>query len=141
MEDLTTQEQNFVKEVVKTGNKTEAVVKAYKEEDRNYAHVKGSRLIRKDTIQKAIQTFADRIPDDKLHNVLMEGLDAESNEKPDYAIRHKYLDTSLKLKGLYEPDEQKNINVLMPILVRFLNVKDNDTTSDSGHTNRISEAL
>lgn len=57
---LTTQEQNFVKEVVRTGNKTEAVVKAYKEKDSNYAGVKGNRLIRKDKIQKAIKPIVDK---------------------------------------------------------------------------------
>ena len=129
-EKLTNQEKIFVKGVVETGNLTQSVMEAYDEEDPNYAGVKGNRLIRKDKIQNAIQTLADRIPDDKLYNVLMEGLGAEYNEKPDYGIRHKYLDTSLKIKGAYEVDENRNINILMPVLVKFLNTKDDKTNSD-----------
>ena len=148
MDKLTAQEQVFVKEVVKTGNKTKAVVKAYQEEDPNYAGVKGHRLLRKDKIQNAIQTLADRIPEDKLHTVLMEGLEAgkhiyknnnESGEiedmgvEPDYAVRHKYLDTALKLKGEYPTDSsQPNLNILMPVLVKFLEKKDD--TNDNRNT-------
>lgn len=133
---LTKQEQGFVKDLIKTGNATEAVLNNFDIEDPNYAGVKGNRLIRNDKIQKAIRTLADRIPDDKLHEVIMEGLNAETNEKPDYNVRHKYLDTSLKLKGAYEVDENRNINILMPVLVKFLDKKD-DETSSNGDTNRI----
>ena len=130
MEELTQQEQDFVKEVVKTGNKTEAVVKAYKEKDDNYAGVKGHRLIRKDKIQKAVtqvkKTLAERIDVDKLEKVFNEGLEAgkhiyknnnESGEiedmgiEPDYAVRHKYFDSGVKIMGEYAPDRNVNINL------------------------------
>lgn len=60
------------------------------------------------------------IPDKKLAKVLDEGLDAgkrifkNNNEtgeiedmgiEPDYAVRHKYLETGLKLKGHYVPED------------------------------------
>lgn len=127
---LTKQEQGFVKDLVKTGNATEAVKNNFDIESDGYARVKGHRLITKDNVKQAIQSLADRIPDDKLHEVLMEGLDAENNEKPDYGIRHKYLDTALKIKGAYEPDENKNINILIPVLVKFLDKKDDGTSNN-----------
>ena len=51
----------------------------------------------------------------------------------DYAVRHKYLDTALKLKGLYDTDAQNKINVIMPVLVKFID-KPNDRTSDNRDT-------
>jgi hypothetical protein len=52
--------------------------------------------------------------DKKLTKVLMEGLDAtkiygkdSDVEHPDYAVRHKYLDTALKLKGYTEAETDK----------------------------------
>ena len=151
---LTKQDKKFVEKVVETGNLTKSAQEAYDIEDPNYAGKKGSLKVREGKIQKAIQTLADRIPDDKLHKVIMEGLDAgkhifknnnESGEiedmgiEADYAVRHKYLDTALKLKGLYEPDDQKKINILIPVLVKFLNEKDNG--SDNGNTSGVSQTL
>ena len=135
---LTKQDKKFVEKVIETGNLTKSAQEAYDIEDPNYAGKKGSLKVREGKIQQAIQTLADRIPDDKLHEVIMEGLNAgkkifknnnstgeveEVGYEADYAVRHKYLDTSLKLKGLYEEDKQKSINILMPVLVKFLNEK------------------
>ena len=127
MEKLTTQEQNFVKEVVKTGNKTQAVVKAYKEEDANYAGVKGNRLIRNDKIQKAIQTLADQIPNELLIEKHLELLNKEEVLLKNNVSTHEVeviptgqidatavragLDMAYKLKGAYAPDKQININL------------------------------
>ena len=153
-EKLTKQDKKFVEKVVETGNLTKSAQEAYDIEDSNYAGKKGSLKVREGKIKKAIQTLADRIPDDKLYNVLMEGLEAgkhifknnnESGEiedmgiEADYAVRHKYLDTALKLKGSYEEDKQKSINILIPVLVRFLNEKPNG--SDNGNTERVSQTV
>ncbi len=46
------------------------------------------------------------------------------NPKVNPSDRLKATDQVFKVSGSYNTDEQKNINVLMPILVRFLNVKD-----------------
>ena len=132
MDKLSKQDQEFVKEVVLTGNQTQSVKKAYGIEDDKYASVKGTRLIAKDSITTAIEevkrTLAERIPDDLLERVHKEGLEASDKlirdgeiiaERPDYAVRHKYLDTAYKLKGSYAPDKSININ---------LNVKSIDPT-------------
>jgi hypothetical protein len=135
---LTKQEQGFVEDLVRTGNATEAVKNNFDTiKTDGSARVKGTRLLTNDNIKNAIQTLADRIPDDKLHEVMMEGLEAgkitEKGIDPDYAVRHKYLDTALKMKGAYETDENKSINILMPVLVKFLDKKD-DSTSNNGDT-------
>ena len=135
MDKLTKKQQGFVKDYVETGNGTQSALKNYDIEGKDpekIASVIATENLGKPSIMNAIMSIADNIPNDKLHKVLVEGLEAESNEKPDYAIRHKYLDTALKLKGAYETDEQKNINILMPVLVKFLNNK--DERSDNGDT-------
>ena len=139
-DNLTKQEKKFVEEVIETGNKTQSVIKAFpKTKSEKYASVKGQRLIGKDRIKNAMQKFADRIKDDKLFKVLDEGLNAtklsgtggmvigtkasgevsqvgHSNlEVPDYAVRHKYLETGLDLKSYFPKDSpttpiQININ-------------------------------
>ena len=115
MEVLTKQEKKFVKEVVETGNQTQSVIKAFPNTNKDYARVKGTRLIAKDSIKKAIKTVADSIPDKKLIEVHLGGLEATDNEKPDYSVRHKYLDTAYKIKNYYPKEGnttaiQVNIN-------------------------------
>ena len=77
------------------------------------------------------------LSDEKLTKVHAEGLKAgkhiyknnnESGEiedmgvEPDYATRHKYLDSAYKLKGSYAPDKNININ---------MNVKSIDPTDET----------
>lgn len=76
---LSKQDKIFVNEVVKTGNKTQAVQKAYGIKDENYAGVKGHRLISKDKIVKAVEktrkTIAEQLSDDlliKAHKELLQ---------------------------------------------------------------------
>lgn len=130
---LTKQDKIFVKEMVEHGNRTEAAKKAYKIKNYGYARVKGSEQLTKPNIKQAIQSLADRIPDDKLHKVLMEGLEAENNEKPDYSVRHKYLNTALDLKGYLSDDKNKTPPVINQILVQFMN--ENEGTNNSPDTN------
>ncbi len=146
MEELTKQEQDFVKEVAITGNATQAVKKVFKKSIKkdSSARSKGSQLLTNTNIIKAVaevkKTIAEQIPDELLVKTHLEGLEAgkhvyknnnESGEiedmgvEPDFAVRHKYLESAYKLKGSYEADEQKSINILMPVLVKFLNEKDN----------------
>lgn len=60
---LTKQDKKFVEVIVETGNQTLAVKKAYGIKDDNVAGNKGTRLLRKAKIQKAIMSIADSIPD------------------------------------------------------------------------------
>lgn len=111
---LTNRDRKFVKELLETGNQTEAAAKAYKYKNRNTAGVMALEKLRKPNIQAAIKSIADAIPDDELIRVHKEGLkasrtikitDNEDIVEPDYAVRHKYLDSAYKIKGTYAPDK------------------------------------
>src|SRR3990167_5383029 len=131
MNALTKQEKKFVEEVIETGNKTQAVIKAFpKTKSKKYARVKGHRLITKDNIKQALKTVADSLPDKDLIKVHKEGLQAgkhiykNNNEtgeiedmgvEADYAVRHKYLETAYKIKNYFPKDStttaiQVNVN-------------------------------
>ena len=73
MDDLTKNEQVFVKEVAISGNATKAVKKAFKVKRDNYARVKAHRLITKDNISKAVtevkKTIADQFDDEEIVGV------------------------------------------------------------------------
>ena len=112
---LTTQDKTFVKEFVETGNKTKSARKAYKYKNNNLAGVMALDKLRKPKIINAIKTIADSIPDKILIKVHLEGLKATTNDKPDYSVRHKYMDSGYKLKGYYiekENQVQNNIFIL-----------------------------
>lgn len=127
MENLSKQDQEFVREVAITGNATQAVKKAYKDKEYTdgYARVKGSDLLTNPNISTAItevkRSIAEQIPDELLVKVHLEGLNASKTIKaigegedivePDYAVRHKYLDTAHKLKGTYAPEKSINLNM------------------------------
>lgn len=77
MEDkLTKQDKIFVKEIVETGNKTQAAKKAYKYKDNNVAGVMAQRKLRNVKIIDAIQSIADQLPDEDLVRVHKESLNA-----------------------------------------------------------------
>ncbi len=124
MDKLTAQDQEFVREVAITGNQTQSVKNAYGITNDGYARKKGSELVTKSNISTAIaevkRTLAERIPDELLEKVHLEGLVAgkikeDGNIEPDYAVRHKYLDSGYKLKGSYAPDKTQNLNVNVDI--------------------------
>ena len=129
---LTKKEKGFVQDYVKTGNGTLAASNNYDVKDDNSAAVIASKGLRKAKIQKAIKPIAEQIPDRLLVEVHNEGLQAskkvfknnnesgeieEVSEEPDYAVRHKYLDSAYKLKGTYAPEKTENktvVNVVSP---------------------------
>lgn len=126
MEGLTKKQKGFVKDYIETGNGTQSALNNYNTEDENMAAVIASTNIRKDKIVNAIKSIAEQIPEEKLLEVHLEGLEAgkkvfknnnESGEieevgyEPDYPTRHKYLDTAYKLKGIYAPERHLNVDV------------------------------
>jgi hypothetical protein len=113
---LTRKQKIFTKEYALTGNGKQSAMKAYDTTDDLTARVIASENLTKPNVIKAIKSIADRIPDELLERVHLEGLDAgkhtykNNNEtgeiedmgvEPDYGVRHKYLDTAYKLKNLY----------------------------------------
>ncbi len=106
---LSKKDREFVETMVETGNATQAVKDVYGIKDDNYAGVKGHRLIRTDKIQNAIQ---EALPDELLARVHLEGLQATIGEdKPDFNVRHRYLDSAYKVKGTYAPDKSINLDI------------------------------
>lgn len=120
MEKLTKKQKGFVKDYVKTEDATQAALNHYDVKDgkvskERVAEAIGSENLSKPIIQEAIKSIADRIPDELLEKVHLEGLKAGrligTELEADYAVRHKYLDSAYKLKGSYAPDKTLNINM------------------------------
>lgn len=75
------------------------------------------------TQSKGFQELLDQyLPDELLTNVHLQGLKATrihtshtepDKEVPDFAVRHKYLDTAYKVKGKIKDDSSINIDKMM----------------------------
>ncbi len=125
---LTKKQRGFVQDYVRTGNGTQSVLKHYNTEDYSTAGNIASDNLNKPKIIDAIQSIADRLPNELLEKVHLEGLQANrvvynehdsgyNIEIPDYAIRHKYLDSAYKLKGLYAQEKGSTVQFnLMQII-------------------------
>jgi len=115
MEELTKKQKIFVKEYVKSENGTQSALKAYDTKSENVAGALASENLRKPKIVAVLKSLAERIPDELLEKVHLEGLVAGKmvgeTLEPDYAVRHKYLDSGYKLKGSYAPDKAINLNI------------------------------
>lgn len=116
---LSRKEKGFVRDIVKGKTGTQAVLDNYDTTNENSASVIAVQNLRKVRIQNAIKSIADKIPDELLEKVHLEGLTASRQVgetlEADYAVRHKYLDTAYKLKGTYAPEKtisDININTL-----------------------------
>lgn len=129
MDKLTKKQQGFVKDYIETGNATEAAERNYDVKNRNVANAIGAENLAKPSIEKVIIAFAERIDDNLLEKVQREGLEAnkiisaniiygDADEKtndfievPDHAVRHKFFDSTLKIKGHYAPEKSINLNL------------------------------
>jgi hypothetical protein len=136
---LTKKQRGFVKDYVLTENGVQSALKNYDVVDYKTASVIASENLDKPYIREAIEveqkTLAERIPDDLLERVMLEGLQATKMDGkggmtigfgkdgdvegightemqyPDYAVRHKYLDSAFKLKGSYAPEKSVSVNL------------------------------
>lgn len=126
---LTKKQKGFVKDYIKTGNGTEAALNNYDVANEHVAAVIASENLTKPEIVNSIQ---EALPDELLATVHLEGLMAtkrsgtggmllnpkkgefghtDVDETPDYAVRHKYLDSAYKLKGSYAAEKHVNLNL------------------------------
>lgn len=118
---LTKKQRGFVKDYIKNGNGTQAAINNYNTTDENTAAVIASENLIKPKIQNAI---LEALPDELLSQIHREGLFASKaiyikteagsekvDEEPDYAVRHKYLDTAYKLRGDYAPEKSITVNI------------------------------
>lgn len=130
---LTFKQAKWLSVYIHTGNATEAAMRAYDCKDRETASNIGGENVRKLRIGDLMDAMG--LTDQKLMVKLDEGLEAQRSiaaiagteanggttdfvDVPDYAVRHKYLDTALKLKGKYPKENQTNIQInnVLPIL-------------------------
>lgn len=130
---LTKKQKGFVKDYALTENGTEAVMNHYDVKDNIVAKSIASENLTKPYIREAIdeikKTVAESLTEELLLQVHLDGLNAtkRSNvggmkigigtdgkvedightdiDEPDYAVRHKYLDSAYKLKGSYAPEK------------------------------------
>lgn len=105
--DLTIKERKFVKELVRTGNATAAVMKAYDPKKKQTAHQMAHQLKNKPKIKAAILTALDKndlTPDSvieslKTNIVTGAGVDAKASDS------NRAIDIYLKLVGAYDDPE------------------------------------
>lgn len=103
---LTPKQRKFYKVYAETLNATEAAMQAYNCKDRDSARALGTEVLAKLSFQELMNVMG--LTDEHLMKVGQDGLNksakfATINGKtqavPDYATRHKYWDTFLRLKG------------------------------------------
>ncbi len=113
---LTKKQRGFVKDYLETGNGTKAALNNYDTDNPKVAQVIASENLSKPMIVNAL---AEALPDELLAQVHLEGLSAyrtwgygdDAREEPDYATRHRYLDSAYKLKGSYAPEKSVALQV------------------------------
>ena len=119
-QNLTIKERKFIRGYIQHGNMTQAVLDAgYKAKDRDVASAIGCRLLKNVRPYIADVMEMRGIDDVRLSKIIDEGLeaqkiemvkDAKGNQKfgmvIDHYIRHKYLDTALKVKGGFAPEKK-----------------------------------
>lgn len=120
-QNLTIKERKFIKAYIANGNITQAVIDAgYKHRDRDSASATGWRLLKNVRPHIAEVMEMRGIDDVRLSKVMDDGLeatkiemvkDAEGNQKfgmvTDHYVRHKFLETALKVKGGFAPEKRE----------------------------------
>lgn len=129
---LTKKQKGFVKDYLETGNGVESALANYDTTDYSTAGAIASENLNKPKIVNAIQ---EALPDELLARIHLEGLNATKRsgtggmrigigedgkvndfghtdiDEPDYAVRHKYLDSAYKIKGTYSPEKSITLNI------------------------------
>jgi len=101
-DNLTIKQRKWIKEYIKTGNATEAAMKVYDCKDKGSAANIGWENVRKLDMTELMEEMG--LTDIALMNIGTEGMTKAVRQSitgevhPDYAVRHKYWDTMLKLK-------------------------------------------
>lgn len=127
---LSKKQKGFIRDIIKGETGVQSALNNYDTKDYNVANQIAVENLQKPTIQNAIKSIADKIPNELLEKVHLEGLEAgktiyknnvssgeveEVGYEPDYAVRHKYLDTAYKLKGEYAPEKSESKVVIETI--------------------------
>lgn len=109
--ELTIKQARWLHKYIETGNATEAAMQVYDIKDRYSAGSIGSENLRKLAIKDLMEEMG--LTDVALVNMIAEGATKPMKihgtgdnfvEMPDYATRHKYVDTAVKLKDKMPKD-------------------------------------
>lgn len=125
-EKLTPKEEAFTKEYVKNGrNGVQAALATYNTKSYKTASTIADANLEKPRVRQAVKSIAESIPDELLIKVHLEGLGAYRKSTsfnkdegevesvdPDFGVRHKYLDTAYKLKGLLVDKSEMKLGVI-----------------------------
>jgi hypothetical protein len=122
----TLKEKKFAKKYLELGNATEAAMQVYNVASRESAGAIAGENLKKLTFTDILEKHG--VTDDKLASVLLDGLEAnrtistisgkEANggtvdfvDVPDYAVRHKYLETGLKVKNKFPTNDGTTVDI------------------------------
>lgn len=149
---LTSKQRDWLKIYLKTGNATKAAREVYDCKDDHSAAQIGYENLKKLDISSALEEAG--ITDQKLLKKLDEGLEAQRVisavntkkqatgattdfiEVPDYTVRHKYLETALKLKKRMSDKLEIAGENNEPIQIKIVKDGNFDETNSNGSTNR-----
>ena len=107
---LTLKQRKWIKEYIATGNATEAAMRVYDVKSRGSAEVIGTENLGKLRLDELMNEMG--LTDISLLNVGAEGMTKAVKQSitgevhPDYAVRHKYWETMLKLKRHLTPNKE-----------------------------------
>lgn len=114
--DLTIKQAKWLEKYIETGNATEAAVYAYDAKDRYTARNIGSENIAKLGMRELMEEMG--LTDVALVNMIAEGATKPMKihgtgdnfvELPDYGVRHKYIDTAVKMKDRMPKDPKSTL--------------------------------
>lgn len=114
---LTLKQRKWLKAYLECGNATEAAMRAYNCKTRGSANAIGAKNLSKINLGNAFDDEGLSLR--AIFKALSEGLDAtrtytsggKSIVKPDWRVRHPYVVTALRLRGLYSPNKNRQNNV------------------------------
>jgi len=138
---LTLKQRKWIKKYIETGNATEASMQSYDCKDRKSAKVIGSENLSK-------LNFPELMEDMGLTNVALINVGAEGMTKakkihgtgdnfveiPDYAVRHRYWETLLKLKGKLNRDVTTAIQINPRPILGGVTVQTNGVEKENTQT-------
>lgn len=113
----TLKQRKWLKEYIKSGNATQAALKVYDTTSKDVAKRIGWENATK--LNLSVIMDAKGLTDDRLMEDTKNGLETVKKEKshteedvwmPDHAVRHKFLETALRLKG-HGTNSDTNINI------------------------------
>lgn len=135
---LTIKQRKWLKLYIKTGNATEAAFQVYDCKDKGSAANIGWENVRKLQMDELMEEMG--LTDIALMNIGTEGMTKSVKQSmtgetfPDYAVRHKYWDTMLKLKQkLIERKDITSGGKVIPLL-STLDVSNNDSSQEAETT-------